>query len=424
MNGVGSCKWGEGILLKLNSFPEELKRPIFVFVPPISIPKASCSYFIVKRYHESWPSAIIGKLYISRPRGSKSLKPVSLNQLLFHPKVSTLTFFISPFEDEELGKVNHFLEDMETQLSIQRKVAINKHLKKLRPQIKKILSSHPDKSHGFFISEKLQGYVILDRVIDTFCMIAQSFHVRPLLEELVVNPEYMVVNVSLYDIKIYRGDFQHVEIVQQYEFDQMPDITGITSIRMYSPQKNLIPYKTMLALRNIAQKIHDLTLYNSMPVLVTGLPDMKEIFLKNFSHSYGIFSQVDEDFYEKTCVEILEGCRSHRSLILEFYSLQLKEHLKKMVKSKRLLSDLGEIIKAASKGMIVHLILPTEKKLLGSVNFQTGEFEIHKRIKKNDTSIDILNELAEEVIKKGGKIQILGPHFFPEDAHVLAILRG
>ncbi len=39
-------------------------------------------------------------------------------------------------------------------------------------------------------------------------------------------------------------------------------------------------------------------------------------------------------------------------------------------------------------------------------------------------AFDILNELAEEVMNQGGKIQILAPHFFPQDSYVLAILRG
>jgi hypothetical protein len=69
------------------------------------------------------------------------------------------------------------------------------------------------------------------------------------------------------------------------------------------------------------------------------------------------------------------------------------------------------------------LVLPTETKLWGKIDPETGEFSIHKKMNKK-TSIDILNQLAEEVIKQGGKIQILGTHFFPENANVLAILKG
>ena len=58
------------------------------------------------------------------------------------------------------------------------------------------------------------------------------------------------------------------------------------------------------------------------------------------------------------------------------------------------------------------------------MNFDTGELQLHKRVHKRDPSVDVLNELAEEVIKQGGKIQILAPHFFPLEGHAIAILKG
>jgi hypothetical protein len=355
------------------------------------------------------------------------VKPVNLNQLLFHTKTSTLSFFQSPVDSEELmTDFEQFLADMLVQLQLQGKTTLMKLLEKNKSTIKKILKSHPNNSHGFFISEGLQGYMSLENKLETYCIIGQTFHVRPILEELFVNPEYMVVNVSLYDIKVYRGDFHHLEIVQQYDFDEMNQGPGFQErFRVYAPpQLGLVPYKTILALKTIAQKVREMTLYDSLPVLITGLAEMKEIFLRFFETSFGVITHLEEDFYEKTCIQILDRCKNFRPIVMDYYSAQLKERLKKMVKSKRLISDLGEIIKAAMNGKIVHLVLPTEKKLWGKLDLQTGEYEIHKKAQKRNHSIDILNELAEEVMRNGGRIQILGPHFFPQESHVLAILRG
>jgi hypothetical protein len=170
--------------------------------------------------------------------------------------------------------------------------------------------------------------------------------------------------------------------------------------------------------------VKDLSHYDSIPVLVTGLDDMKEIFLRYFSDSSGVISHIQEDFYEKTCVEILEKCKRFRYSVIDFYSARFKERLKKMVKSRRLISELDQIISAIRAGKVIHLVLPTEKKVWGRINLDTGEYEIHKKIQKRNPSVDILNELAEEVMRQGGKIQILAPHFFPQDTYVLAILRG
>lgn len=352
------------------------------------------------------------------------MKPVNLNQLLFHEKSNSLSFYQSPLGTQsDMTSVDAFFDDMLTQLKLQELDGLCKLFEKNRAQMKKILKSHPEKSHGFFLSEDLQGYVVLENTLEPFCIIGQSFHTRPLLEELFVNPEYILVNVSLYDIKIYRGDFQHLEIIQQYEFDALPKNFSELQSRIFTPQYlGLVPYKSILALKTIALRIKEMILYESLPVIVTGLEEMKEIFLRYFNDTSGVITHFQADFYEKTCMEILSKCKEFRFAITDYYSAQLKERLKRLMKSKRILTELGDIIKYIHAGKVVHLVIPSEQKLWGKIDMATGEFVVHRKIGK--TSVDILNELAEEVMKQGGRIQILGPHFFPQNTNVLAILKG
>jgi hypothetical protein len=348
------------------------------------------------------------------------VKPIHLNQLLFHPNCDSLSFFLAPNHTAFDG----FINDMEAQLNFQGKTELASLLEQNRNDIKKIISNHPSQSHGFFLSELLKGYVVLTNSSESFWTTGHSFQVRPLLEEFFSNPEYMVINISLYDIKIYRGDFHHLEIIQSFDYDQLPKSLDMNVAHFFTPQYlGLIPYRTVYALKTIAGRIKDLVLYNSLPVIVTGLREIKEIFLRYFNYASGIVTNIDEDFYEKSCVQIVNRCKSFRSVVLDYYSERLKERLKNLTKSKRVIFELREIIVAVQKGRVNHLILPLEKKIFGAVNFITGEFEIHSNERKR-TSVDILNQLAEAVIKDGGRIQHLGHHFFPPESNVLAILKG
>jgi hypothetical protein len=352
------------------------------------------------------------------------LKPVHLNQLLFHRPKATLSFFCPAGASG--SELENILTEIFTQLHQQKLPELVRLLDKNRNSIEKITRAHPQKSHGFFISTQVQGHIILETSVESYFVIGLNFHVRPLLEELFVNPEYLVVNISLYDINIYRGDFHHLEIVQQFEFDQLASkLTPDERSRVFTPQHvGLVSYKTILALKNMAQTVREMSYYDSVPVMVTGLDEMKQIFLRYFRDSEGVISHIQEDFYEKTCVEILEKCKKFRYPVIDFYSARFKERLKKMVKSRRLISELGAIIQAIQEERVIYLILPNEQKVWGKINLQTAEYEIHKRPSKNNDSVDILNELAEEVMRQGGKIQILAPHFFPQNTFVLAILRG
>lgn len=351
------------------------------------------------------------------------VKPVNLNELLFHEKEDALTFFLPPSTSPESSSLHEaFVDDVQTQLQIQENLKLKKIVEKARPSLRRILKSHPEKSHGFFFSEGLQGYTILQRPIEPYCTIGQSFHIRPILEELFVNPEFLLVNISLYEIKIYRADFQQLEIIEHYDFDELPKNFN-ESMRPISPQfRGLVPHKNIQALKNIAQKIKDMILYESLPVIITGLEEIKKIFLRYFDESVGVMTHFDDDFYEKTSMEILDKCERFRYAVTDYYSSQLKERLKRMIKSRYILSDLTEIIKATYQGKVLHLVIPTEQKLWGKLDPATGEFTIHKKFGKN--SVDLFNELAEEVMKQGGKIKILGPHFFPQNTQALAVLRG
>lgn len=315
-----------------------------------------------------------------------------------------------------------FLKHMGLQLNIQEKFTLQKVFEKNNPLLRKIIKSHPSNSHGFFLSAELQGYMILDQVVDPYCVVSKTFHVRPILEELFTNPEFLLINVSLYDVKIFRGDSQIVEIIQHFEFDQLPKNFNEVS-RIYAPKNiGLISYKTIMILKTIAKKILETTQYQSLPIIVTGIEEMKKIFLHYFEASTTLITQFHDDFYEKSCVEILERSRAYRPVLMDYYSAKLTDQIKRLMKIKRMITDLSEIIKASFDGRVLHLVLPPERKIWGRFNPGSGEFIIHKKIGK--TSVDILNELAEEVIRQGGKIQILKPQFFPQNTTVLALVKG
>ena len=151
------------------------------------------------------------------------MKPVNLNQLLFHPKnLTTLSFFNPP--NISISEFEVFFQDILVQLNLRGKLKLEGLLLKNLSNIKKVLLNSPDRSHGFFFSEKIQGFVTLQTQVETYCMIGESFHVRPVLEELFVNPDYLVVNISFYDIKVYKGDFFHLEIVRQFDFESLFEI--------------------------------------------------------------------------------------------------------------------------------------------------------------------------------------------------------
>jgi hypothetical protein len=367
-------------------------------------------------------SAIIAIYLCYGDEGQFFMKPVKLNQLLFHPKTPCLSFYQLPLkthEDEEQLEV--FFNDMMMQLASQGLQPIAELLQKSQPGIKKVITSQKNTPHGFFLSQDLQGFISLEDLFENYSIVGQSFHVRPLLEQVFLHPEFYILNVSLSDVNVYHSDFNHVEILKQYELEDMPKEEGLL---LYSPRSmGLLPFKTRSAIKAIAKRVNNDLQNRPLPVVITGLEEIKKLFLSSFDYTSGIIN-MDFDFFEKSCSEIREKCRLFRPAVLDYYSSQFKLRLNRMLKSKNLLRELEVIVPAIIKDEVTTLILPLEKKLWGKIDLTSGEFEVHKKIQKKDLSVDILNEIAEEVIKNGGRIQFMNPHFFPENTDVLAITKG
>jgi hypothetical protein len=352
------------------------------------------------------------------------VKPVNFNQLLLHPRAVTLSFFISPRQRLDHPQLETFLDDMFKQLQLQNQHELASILEAVRLRIKTIVASHPRQSHAFFLSQHLQGYMIIEQELDTYCIFGTTFHVRPLLEEFFINPELMVINISPSDIKVFRGNLSWLELVQQHEFAQ--EVIGPEmQSRVYAPQiKGLLPHKIQMVVKSIASKINDSINYEGIPVIISGPEHMRELLLKYFKSGLGAILEVQHDLGEKTCVELVESCRPYRMHVMDFHSQQLVNKIKRMIKSKLLVSDLGLILKKAIVGEVAQLVLPTKIRVYGTIDLIHGHYEIHQDGQETAQSVDILNELAEEVLRQGGKIKILGNHFFPAGASLLAVLKG
>ncbi len=346
---------------------------------------------------------------------------IKINQLLFHPKSQCLSFFLSPLGVSTTEEHSRFLEDIHIQLGLQGKKHLAHRFENIIEEVIEVCQKHPHRSHGFFLSEQIAGFMILENPVETYCAISSSFHIRPILEEIFVNLEYVLINISPNEVRVYRADLQQVEFIKSFDFANQdnPSLPWEQSVYSMGDYSQLIPHRTFTRLKIVAFQVVESLQLGSLPVLVSGNPTLKEIFLKYFLHSHGVID-LGEDLSDLSCISIMGKMKNHKQEILDYYSANFKARLMKLIQAGQLVSDLQRVIKAAGQGEVLRLMIPTGKNLWGKVNFKTGKFSIAQ---DSADGVDILNELAEEVIRQGGKIQFVSSHFFPAVSTCLAILK-
>jgi hypothetical protein len=85
--------------------------------------------------------------------------------------------------------------------------------------------------------------------------------------------------------------------------------------------------------------------------------------------------------------------------------------------------DFSQIIKYATRGQIHKLFVAKDKTLWGEINKYTGEYELFFDQNLGAPEDDLLDDLAEIVLSKGGKISVLDQKEIPNKLDAIAILK-
>lgn len=339
------------------------------------------------------------------------LKPVKLNQLLFNATAPCLSFYVP--DEASFASLHQRLEQRldhfpELKLIYQRELHA----------ITEILKRHPTEPCGFYLSSNQRGYLPLDHDTDANFYIGQNFFLGPVLEELFTNPEYALVLLSENEMGLYRGDGQQIELLERHEFSHIrgpQTIYGQTSIVSPSQRRGL---------KDFALRLHQSSMLTRMPIVIAGSPELVEYFSRSFKHPFGVVTLKESGHYTAmTCPQLLKELPRFRSEVVEHYTENLKLRFKTLVRTGRILSDLQLIVRAIPEGKVTRILMPERRRLWGKLDFSKGQVDI-MGLHEVDGSVDIMNELAEAVIRHGGKIQFLPQHFFPHGSYAMVILRG
>ena len=83
--------------------------------------------------------------------------------------------------------------------------------------------------------------------------------------------------------------------------------------------------------------------------------------------------------------------------------------------------DAGQIAEAAFAGRVMTLLLDTATSLGGRLDPETGKL---KKASESEADVDdVLDDIAERVLKTGGQVRVLRPEMHPTQTGIAAIYR-
>ncbi|MGE4131566.1 MAG: hypothetical protein AB7F86_07990 [Bdellovibrionales bacterium] len=285
--------------------------------------------------------------------------------------------------------------------------------------------------------KRMNGNLALFRTLDSFriinlpvevnpiCVVANSFHVKPLLKWLQVDREFLLLGIEPRMASLHHGTMSGIRHVDSVVLPEHLTPTGHHSTYSELKDSRLISARvkeTMIWLNEWLQGLTKNAKVFTPKLFVAGDARLTQALLGNLDykdvHASPIYGQFRQALIPVICAEIRSHLRSDAKLqyervIREFHLAEEERMAKK---------NLFEIGKAAATGQIKKLIVADGLSIFGKVD-PSGGVVIHPGHLDHEDD-DVLDDLAQMVMEKGGEVMVADRSEIPKGRPALAILKG
>lgn len=292
-----------------------------------------------------------------------------------------------------------------------------------------------------FRAENFAAEYRLPSTVPEVAVVADSFHIRPLVSFLQANRSYYLLSLNQNHVAFFRGsanglapvDLRHLprsltEVlgIEHHERQQVKRSNGSFgrgAIFAGSPKSDTIRDEDMSRFfRAIDKALWELLRDESAPLILaaTERPNALYRTISRYPHlaSRGLtgnFSRTScEELHAQAWPIVQEDQAVRETELLERYQNQ--------VSRARSLDDVRAIAQFAVQGRVRDLLLVQDGYLWGALDRTSGELRLHGE-QQDARDDDVLDDIAEAVLARGGDVFSLPPERMPSKSKVAAILR-
>ena len=280
----------------------------------------------------------------------------------------------------------------------------------------------------------------LQRPVKELAIVADSFHIKPLIRTFQAMDKYQLLGLSRNEFSLYQGNrygYQEIElkhgtprtiteVLGEAHTDAYQahggDADGTGMYYGHGGKKTEIDKDTEKFFRYVDRLIFEnYSKPSVLPLILVTLKEYHALF-KHVSHNPHLLERGIDASYESLKTEQL----TERALkIIEpIYQKKIGSLVDsfKIAKANSLGSDdLLQVVKAAFENRVKTVLIQDNKMIPGKIDYSTGEIELGDI--QNPDSDDILDDLAELVLKNRGDVMVLPKEKMPGDTGVAGIYR-
>ncbi|OLS03643.1 baeRF6 domain-containing protein [Tissierella creatinophila] len=283
----------------------------------------------------------------------------------------------------------------------------------------------------------------LNRSVDELAIVANSFHIKPLIRNFQSADNYHVLGITRNDFNIYEGNRYGIEMIDldkdtpktleevlgdEYTQSHINTgrysggVTGSPVFHGHGGRKDEVEIDTERYFRYIDKFIlENFSNEMKLPLILVALDEHQGEFRNITKNKYLLDEKVSKDPEALAREEIKELTWNKMETL---YIQKTKDLVDRYgLQSSKFLGtdDLAEIARAALEGRIDTLMIESGHIEPGMVNRQTGEIE--RGNLDNPEFDDILDDLGEMALKSQSEVVVLPKERMPSNRGIAAIFR-
>jgi hypothetical protein len=291
-------------------------------------------------------------------------------------------------------------------------------------------SIQPWKCVAYFKSPSIEGYYPLAEISEDLCVVANSYHLKPLFGLIQVKPNYALIRLEDAAVTLHTGSIAgmyHSKIFERKTDDTLwPSSEGVSAVkrRLLSMERRRAEKSGGARFyRQAASSIRRHVNLDEVPAILMGPAKMIKAFIaaNRFKASFirtintDKFFVVNElDYLHQLALESLAGHDVSRALkgIFEF------KHLRRFGSA---IDTLGQVAKAAEEGIIKSLLIRRGVNIWSDTSPSSPVIQFGQK-EPPSAADDVLDDIGELVLATGGEVHLVNARDMPTQSPVAAVL--
>jgi hypothetical protein len=266
------------------------------------------------------------------------------------------------------------------------------------------------------------GYLSIPIEVEDTCVVASTFHIKPLIKWAQQDQDFMVIAVATDRARLYRGN--------QTDFRKVNEIVYPNALQGSAPEhsghntqssRKIFPIETS-TMEWLSEQIEHQHINADTKVFVAGNTRLASQLMR-FLNTRSFYPENVSPEFSGDLVSDL--CGSVRSILQKDSRTRLEGALKEFELAQinqNTKSNIFLIAEAAANGNVKRLLIAEDLNVFGKLDLVTGNLLLHPMDMDHEDDC-LLDDLAQTVLLSGGEVVVAKRNEIPQGRPVIAVLK-